>query len=296
MKSRMLLENFVCEVTHYDVERNGGHNHDLVALLHAGKVLVLRHQKLSVTDYHRLMLSLGSPERHILQNFAVSGYEDIIRISNFITPTGEHEGVLDGGAYWHTDMSYKSKTGIATSLMSLREPIYGGYTQFLDMVDALDILRKNPVLCKKIENTCGVPLDEIRIHHGFGNRRALGDPRQPSQHLTSRQQAMLSPVIHNLVQVHPHTGQQSLFAVAGTALRFEGVIREKSLSLLNELEDFIIEHAQFYQHRYRSNDIVIWDNLLTLHRGYAIKPSRHIHNRRLLYRMNVAYINKGHIL
>ncbi|WP_275556715.1 TauD/TfdA family dioxygenase [Mixta sp. Marseille-Q2659] len=296
MKSRMLLENFVCEVIDYDLARDGAANHDLAALLHMGKVLVLRNQALSVFEYHQLMLSLGSPQRHVLQNFAVEGFADIIRISNFISPDGEPEGVLDGGAYWHTDMSYQPNIGIATSLLSLREPVCGGHTQFIDMVDALEALRKNQPLCQKLEQACGQPLEAIQVHHRFGNRRALGDPQQPTQRLTRGQQSTLAPVLHHLMQTHPRTGQQSLFAVAGTALRFEGVTPERSLPLLNELEDFVIEHAQFYQHHYRPGDLVIWDNLLTLHRGYGIEPSRNRHNSRLLYRMNVAYTEKGHLI
>ncbi|MEQ4690490.1 TauD/TfdA dioxygenase family protein [Providencia manganoxydans] len=106
----------------------------------------------------------------------------------------------------------------------------------------------------------------------------------------------LAPAIHNLVQVHPYTGQQSLFAISGTAFCFDEISQEVSLKLLNELEDFIIENSQFYQHHYSPNDIIIWDNLLTLHRGYAIKPSHDIQNSRLLYRMNVNYSNRGLLL
>uniref|UniRef100_UPI002AA0AECC TauD/TfdA dioxygenase family protein n=1 Tax=Providencia stuartii TaxID=588 RepID=UPI002AA0AECC len=252
--------------------------------------------KVILEDYYQLMLSIGTPEQHVLQNFSIDGYKDIIRISNFITPTGEHEGILDGGAYWHTDMSYKPQLGIATALMSIREPDYGGYTQFIDMVDALSILRKNSALLTKLENICGTSLETIQVHHTFGNRRAMFDPSQPTQLLTNDQQITLSLVIHNLVQVHPYTGQQSLFAVSGTAICFDGVPQEVSLPLLNELEDFIIENSQFYQHHYCSNDIIIWDNLLTLHRGYAIKPSHNIQNSRLLYRINVNYSNRGHLL
>lgn len=296
MKVKMLLDNFIYEIYEFDEIFNDKATHYLNSLLHVGKVLILRDKKISLEDYHRLMLSIGEPEYHVLQNFSVDGYKDIIRISNYINPEGEQEGILDGGTYWHTDMSYKPSLGIATALMSLREPIYGGYTQFIDMVDALNVLRLNSDLVIKIESICGTSLDNIRVHHAFGNRRTILNPSAPNQLLTSDQQKTLAPAIHNLVQVHPYTGQQSLFAISGTAFCFDEISQEVSLKLLNELEDFIIENSQFYQHHYSPNDIIIWDNLLTLHRGYAIKPSHDIQNSRLLYRMNVNYSNRGLLL
>lgn len=129
----------------------------------------------------------------------------------------------------------------------------------------------------------------IRVNHVFGNRRQLADPLQPVQKLTAQQKEGLSPVVHKLIYKHPLTGKPSLYAVAGTAVSLEGIPVEKSRMLLDELEDFIIEHAQFYQHKYCAGDLVIWDNMQTIHRGYVITPSYDINDYRLLYRINVSY-------
>ncbi|MER5123144.1 hypothetical protein KDV41_21420, partial [Providencia stuartii] len=41
--------------------------YNLNSLLHSGKVIILRNKKLSLEDYYQLMLSIGTPEQHILQ-------------------------------------------------------------------------------------------------------------------------------------------------------------------------------------------------------------------------------------
>lgn len=287
MKKKVLLNDFICEISYFDSQKESDVEM-LAELLYRNKVLILRNQNISVLQYQQLMSTLGRFEQHPLQNFAIKNHPNIIKISNYILPDGKPEGVLDGGAYWHTDMSYKPFLGIFTSLLSQRVSSQSS-TQFIDMVDALQLLKSNIKLSKKIENTCGVPLEEIKVHHVFGNRQALKNPMQPTQLLTSTQQKEVFPVKHNLVQHHPCINSASLFSVAGTAFQFDGVTLNDSFELLNELENYIVENAQFYEHKYLFGDLLIWDNLQTLHRGFGISAIQDINESRLLYRINISY-------
>lgn len=81
MKVKMLLDNFIYEVNGFDKTIDDIKKYNLNSLLHSGKVIILRNKKLSLEDYYQLMLSIGTPEQHILQNFSVSGYKDIDRKS-----------------------------------------------------------------------------------------------------------------------------------------------------------------------------------------------------------------------
>ncbi|WP_147200803.1 TauD/TfdA family dioxygenase [Pantoea sp. CCBC3-3-1] len=289
MKHQVLLDEFVCEIKiqeSIEIELNK----DVIAdLLFRYKMIVIRSSDMTLLRYRMFLNNLGKPHYHVLQNFSVDGCPDVIKISNLINADGGNEGVLDGGTYWHCDMSYKSNVGFITSMLSKKEPSHGGFTQFIDMCDALNMLRKNVVLCSKLEKACGLPLEKIRVNHVFGNRRQLADPQQPGQKLTAQQKDGLTPVTHQLIYKHPLTGKASLYAIAGTAFSLVGVPPDLSLILLNELEDFILEHAQFYQHEYYAGDLVLWDNLQTLHRGYGITPSNNANDYRLLYRMNISY-------
>ena len=44
-----------------------------------------------------------------------------------------------------------------------------------------------------------------------------------------------------------------------------------------------------YKHIYKPGEIVIWDNISTIHRGLKIKASNNEKDMRLLFRMNIKY-------
>ncbi|AUH01031.1 TauD/TfdA family dioxygenase [Prodigiosinella confusarubida] len=288
MKSTLLQNNFALEIDSV----NEVDAATISEWLYRYKVLVIKNVGFTYKDYYDFISSLGQPIRHVLQEFALPDYPDIIKISNFVDHQGQPEGVTDGGAYWHSDMSYKPITGIATALYSVRTQRQGGETHFIDLVDGLDELKCNTRLTDKITTLCQCDLDDVVITHIFGNRRKQTNPEASEQKLTSQQKADMQPVLHKMIQTHPCTGQKSLFAISGTAMFIPGVSAQDSLEILNELEDFIIENAQCYRHVYNPHDLVLWDNMSTLHRGYNIQPRYVKDDSRLLHRMNVMYHRK----
>lgn len=142
MKYKILSDDFVCELKGFESQDFFANALSVADLLSKYKVVVIRNSGLSLSDYRILLHKLGKPHPHVLQNFSVDGYPDVIKISNLVHANGEKEGVLDGGTYWHSDMSYKANAAIYTSLLSHREPSHGGFTQFIDMSDALCMLKK----------------------------------------------------------------------------------------------------------------------------------------------------------
>lgn len=65
--------------------------------------------------------------------------------------------------------------------------------------------------------------------------------------------------------------------------------REESLRILDILFNWLVAEAPRYEHTYMPGDIVIWDNLSTLHRGPDIPATEDESDYRLLYRINVDY-------
>lgn len=181
-----------------------------------------------------------------------------------ISNLDESGGILDPGdirrlinlsnQLWHTDSSFKP-TPASVSLLSAQEiPPVGGATEFADMRaawDALDGDRQERL----------APL--IAVHDYF-HSRGLTDfdvgaippawrERQP-------------PVRQVLVRTHAATGRRALY-IASHISRIEGLSDDASRELVDELMDFATQPRFVYRHRWRANDLVLWDNRCTMHRG-----------------------------
>jgi taurine dioxygenase len=258
------------------------------------KVLVIRQRNntLGVEGFVSLMKSLGTPVLHPLRRFSLPGHPEIIKISN-LYQGGAAVGVHEGGTYWHTDMSYKERKGVLTALYSVMEPASRGVsaTEFVDCEAAYRVItagvRSGSIECPgSLAGRWGA-----QVRHRFGNRDAARDPGATTQRLTAAEAASLEPgVMHPLVLNHPLTGRPALYAVAATSVGIDGVSEEESVRVLTWLFEMVLEHAPRYVHHYKTGDVVIWDNLSTLHRGVPIDGTDDPRECRLLHRMNVEYV------
>jgi alpha-ketoglutarate-dependent taurine dioxygenase/biotin carboxylase len=255
------------------------------------KVIVLRNGQFDLSGYVDLMKALGQPVHHILAQFCEPNFREVLRISNYYIK-GQPYGVHEGGSYWHTDMSYKKDNSVLTSLFSKSIPKINGSTQFIDCVGALQILEKHIQNGEfTFEDISESDINSFQITHRFGNREQHRTKSAPSQKLTqSNSQGLAGDVVHPLILTHPVTQQRSLYAVAATSIQVNTYNEEKSFKILDKLFDFVLKHAPRYSHEYHLGDIVIWDNLSTLHKGPVIPASTNENDCRILYRINVNYL------
>src|SRR5258706_6994000 len=91
------------------------------------------------------------------------------------------------------------------------------------------------------------------------------------------------PIAHPVVRIHPETGRRALFVNRSFTTRIEGLTKLESAWLLGML----LEHAEqtYFQmrHRWRANDLVMWDNRCTQHLAIADYAPAH----RLMHRITV---------
>ncbi|MBB1244060.1 TauD/TfdA family dioxygenase [Streptomyces durbertensis] len=286
----MAAHEFAGEVTGFDVaSATVDEIGELRTHLYQHRVVVLRDQSLSSQQYQTFMEHLGQPIPHVLQNLTVQGYPSILTISDYVMADGTPTGVLDGGSYWHADMSYLQDIGIATSLYALRAAARSGGTAFADLTPALELMAFRPDLlellgCESVDEV--LALDVV---HRFGNRRALQDDAAAKQSLSREQHAQLRGTRHKLIEKHPVTGIPSLFAPSGSAMSVVGLSDAESDRALDALEEFVLKELPGYTHRYQPGDLVIWDNMSTLHRGTGVSATRNLESSRLLHRINVKY-------
>ena len=288
-------DNFGATITDFNCSK--AHIRDGTAILEAlfkYKFLVIKEQTISAEQYMNFMSLLGEPIPHVLQQFCLEDQRNILRISNFVREDGTPIGVREGGAYWHTDMSYLAANTVATSLYSQKIPkTEASETHFLDCETGYLRFRENKSHIWR--NIYGAMLDinSARVVHRFGNRKTITQTDARVQKLTEQQLANFPEVLHPLVLLHPITGKKALYALSGTSIGIEGWTESASLEVLDELETFLFNTAPKYRHVYEIGDLVIWDNLLTLHSGIEIGAGRSFSDCRLLYRMNVNYLRRN---
>lgn len=164
-----------------------------------------------------------------------------------------------GNRLWHTDASFQDPPGRYSMLSAKVVPPVAADTEFADMRAAYDAL--DAETRKK--------LDGLRAHHSIAySRQVLGFE------FSAEEQEKLKGAVHPLVRANPRTRRRSLYLASHASRIIDWPVPEGRL-LLRDL----IEHAtrpQFvYRHQWRTGDLVIWDNLATMHRGRPFDDTSH---------------------
>ena len=154
----------------------------------------------------------------------------------------------------------------------LPEDAQGGETGFSNMLAAYAALPEE--MKRKLE-----PLHQV---HSYGEIRRL-EPDLPP--MSSHERNALPPVTHPVIRVHPDRGyRRSLYFTSNTSLEIGGGTLEEGVALHRWLVDFASREAFCYYHRWRANDLVMWDNRVLLHRAIEYDYARY---RRVLRRTTV---------
>ena len=72
---------------------------------------------------------------------------------------------------------------------------------------------------------------------------------------------------HPAVKKHPVTGRQVLFVNPTHTHGFDGMADDEAVRLIEELRDHATQAQFVYYHAWRVGDVVMWDELATMHRG-----------------------------
>ncbi len=153
---------------------------------------------------------------------------------------------------WHTDASYRDVRATYSLLAAHSVPPSGADTEFTDMRAAWDALSDN--------RKAG--LEDLVVEHSYWYSREQGGGPQP----TEEERTTRPPVRHKLVHVHAPSGRKALY-LASHASDIVGWPRDKARALMKELMDFAVQARFVYVHKWRLGDILIWDNLATMHRA-----------------------------
>lgn len=235
----------------------------LHALGHHG-VLRFPNQDLGPADISRFSSLFGEIQGNPIGPLDTSREFPEVGILSNLKENGAYIGSPDAGQDWHTDMTYRDVAGFVNVLYGVRIPVRDGNplggTEFSNMHMVYEALPQE--LKTRLEGLTAI--------HDFSKlwdaMRAKASPRPP---LTDEQRRRRPPVPHPVVLTHPITGRKVLYCNPGFTDHFDGMKRDESDALLAYLIEFQLQPRFRYTNRWTEKDLLIWDNLGTIHRALA---------------------------
>lgn len=244
-----------------------------VAVIEAGMdqyaVLVFRDQKLTDAQQMAFTLNFGAlenarggnvtkPDDHRLP----TGMNDVSNLGKDHQPLARdsRQRLFNlGNMLWHSDSSFRAIPAKYSLLSARVVNPKGGDTEFADMraaYDALDDETKREIDSWVCEHS---------LMHSRGSLGFLD--------YSDAEKELFKPVRQRLVRVHPVTGRRSLYlsSHAGTIL---GMPMPEARIILRDLTEHAVQQRFVYVHKWKLDDLVVWDNRQTMHRGRRYDESQ----------------------
>jgi taurine dioxygenase len=228
-------------------------------------VLCFPNQTFDTSAFAAFARQFGELEVNVANLFHEPDFPEIMILSNLVDSDGKPVGLNDAGQGWHTDMSYSRDIALANVLHARAVPMRNGKplgeTQFRNMHAAYDELPDS--LKDRLEGrTATHDFEKFWdvMRHRPGSRRAA---------LTEEQKRRKPPVSQPLVRVHPLTGRKVLYANPGYTMWIDDMDRLEGDTIL----DYLFRHQEradfLYAHRWSVGDVLMWDNIGTVHNAVA---------------------------
>jgi taurine dioxygenase len=227
-------------------------------------VLRFPNQRLDPAQQKAFSARFGSLEINVAGTFQEPGHPEVMILSN-IVEGGRPIGARDAGQDWHTDMSYSATIAFANVLYALKVPRRDGRplggTEFANMHAAYEEL---PAELK-------TRLGGMTVLHDFNKfwemmRQRPGSWRPP---LSEEQRRKKPPVSHPIFLTHPITGRKVLYCNPGYAIRINELPEAESERMLAFLFEHQLQPRFRYLHRWSEGDLLLWDDIGTLHNAHA---------------------------
>ena len=236
----------------------------ILRALGAHGVLCFPGQRIDTQHLAAFGRMFGELEINVANQFHEPGFPEVMVLSN-MTAHGKPIGLADAGQGWHTDMSYSTETALANVLYAVKVPMREGRslgeTQFRNMHAAyadLPSAIKSRLQGRTATHDFAKFWDMMRARPG--SKRAA---------LTPEQRAKKPPVSQPIFRMHPITGRTVLYCNPGYATRIDGLPEAESAELLAFLFAHQEQEKYFHAHRWAEGDLLMWDNVGTVHNAVA---------------------------
>lgn len=278
LQKHKLHPMFAAKITGLDMRRDtdAGSVAALIAALDEFAVCAVPHET-ALSDEEHIAFSgfLGPMERSRVPNMVGNGlrvpHDEIVDQSNLDGDGSIFPGDSRRLKYkranrlWHTDMSFHDIRATWSLLSAHVVPPEGGETELVDMRAVYDDL---PAAMK-------TRLDGLVAEHDYWYSRVLGGGPEP----TEEERATRLPARHRLVHEHPRSGRKVLYL----ASHISGIVGwpdDETKDFLAELKAIATQPHYVYAHAWSVGEVLIWDNLATMHRATPFDDQRYVRDMR----------------
>ena len=239
-------------------------------------VLSYPNQTLTSLQLKQFSERFGRLEINVANLFQEPGLPEVMILSNKVE-NGKPLGMSDAGQDWHTDMSYSSMIAFTNVLYGIEIPHRNGEplgnTEFCNMHAAYEDLpaeMKSKLAGMTVTHDFAKFWDKMRSEKG-STRPALTDAQRKAK----------PPVSHPIFLKHPITGKFVLYANPGYSIRINELPEQESDRILGFLSEHQLQAKYQYRHRWSVGDVLMWDNMGTLHNAVPdYRPDEHRYIKR----------------
>lgn len=238
-------------------------------------VLVFEKQRINLTQ-QKALASVFGPLDQVLSHKLVGNDDTAVVLDNKLWSTIEADKLpttfmfKDEFPEWHLDSSYCPQIPSIGVLRAEVLPPVGGGTIWTNMACAFDAL--SPTMQRWLESVDVVhaPPPGQRATLGVGSR---------AKEVQETWERELAARKHPMVVVHPISGRKILFVNPSFVVKIDTLTNSESANLLRFLYTHSIRPDFTYRHRWSEGDIIVWDELATLH----LAPNDYLpHERRVV--------------
>jgi alpha-ketoglutarate-dependent 2,4-dichlorophenoxyacetate dioxygenase len=164
-----------------------------------------------------------------------------------------------GDRLWHTDSAFLEKRTSYSILLAHEVPPEGGETWFADTRSAYEDLP---------QETKDLLDGKIGVNSLWWSRKKAGADIADEE-IYDRPLAR-----HPLVHVHKGSGRRALFIAAHT-MDVEGMDKDEGRQLIADLIAHCTQPQYVFSVKWNAGDMVIWDNLCSMHKGGDYDYAKH---------------------
>ena len=242
-------------------------------------LLVFRGLKGGSVTQDRLSRVFGEPEMHPLFADRPGQHPTLIdlvfdpEVQEIYELGGEQRG---GWLPWHSDLIYTARINRGGILRPVELPREGGETGFIDQIAAYAALPE--ALKRRIEGLdvfYNPVFDATRQRFGRDPGLRMARQSERLRHLAGQSRPR---AIHPMVYTQAETGRRVLNVSPWFADGIEGMETAEGDRLLEEVVGWCARPELAYYHRWRADDMVLWDNWRMLHcaKGVPVDCRRHM--------------------
>jgi alpha-ketoglutarate-dependent 2,4-dichlorophenoxyacetate dioxygenase len=232
-------------------------------------VLVFHKQPLTNEQHLAFTMALGPLETTMANSMRTAAadfrlpptFNDVSNLDGTNTPYRHDDRkrlFAIGNRLWHSDSSFKAVPAKYSLLRAVRIPSKGGNTEFAHMGAAYEALD---------DETKDLIEDLVCEHSQLFSRESIGFTE-----FTPEERERFKPVRQRLVRTLPRTRRKSIYLSSHAGIIVGWRVPEARL-LLRDLTEHATQREFVYSHNWQVDDLVMWDNRQTMHRGRAYPAS-----------------------